>query len=94
MNRYRLAKCTTRASILLALLLWTVPGCAQTGPQRISAGELNTMLADRQAVVVDVRDTGDWDRSNQKIKGAIRLDPRSLDPANLPIAKTATLVLY
>ena len=82
------------ASVLVAIFLFTVPGCAQTAPKRITAGELNAFLANRQAVIVDVRDTNDWERSDQKIKGAIRLNPRNLNLADVPIAKTATLVLY
>ena len=94
MNRLCPARCSTTVSILLALLFFSVPGCAQIGPQRITAGELNTILAERQAVIVDVRDSRDWDQSDQKIKGAIRLDPGNFDPADLPIAKNATIVFY
>ena len=84
----------TPALTLLVFCISTIPGCAQTYPDRITAGELNAMLGDRQAVIVDVRETRDWENSSQKIKGAIRLDPGNLNPANLPIAKNATLVLY
>ena len=94
MKRSRTLRILMTVPILLTLLLFTVPGCAQTASKRITVGELNTILENRQAVVVDVRDKGDWEKSDQKIKGAIRLDPRTLNPAALPIAKTATLVLY
>ncbi|KPJ78384.1 MAG: hypothetical protein AMJ54_04000 [Deltaproteobacteria bacterium SG8_13] len=94
MNRFWTSRSLFAAFILSALLLVTAPGCAQTSLKRITVGELNAILADQQAVIVDVRDTRDWDSSDQKIKGAIRLDPRNLDPANLPIAKNAALVLY
>lgn len=85
---------TLSAAVLVVLLLWAVPGCAQTAPKRLTIDELNTMLGDRQAVVVDVRDVRDWENSQQKIEGAIRVDPRNLDVANLPMAKNALLVLY
>jgi hypothetical protein len=94
MNRSRNYRSSLTASILLALALFSVPGCAQTGPKRMTAGELNAILTGQPVIVVDVRDSRDWDSSDQKIKGAIRLDPRNLDPANLPIAKNAMLVLY
>ena len=83
-----------QALILLTVLIAAIPSCAQTSPRRVTAGELNALLGDRQAVIVDVRETRDWENSDQKIKGAIRLDPVNLDPANLPIAKNALLVLY
>ena len=84
----------TPALTLLVFCISTIPGCAQTYPNRITAAELNTMLGERQAVIVDVRESRDWESSDEKIMGAIRLDPGNLDPANLPIAKNATLVLY
>ena len=94
MNQSGFSRLIRTAGILMMLLLWAVPGCAQTAPKRITTDELNTMLGDRQAVVVDVRDVRDWENSDQKIKGAIRVDPRNLDVANLPMAKDALLVLY
>ena len=80
--------------ILLLLLASAGTGRAQTALQRVTVDELKTALANRQAVIVDVRDPRDWESSDQKIEGAIRLDPRNLDPTNLPIAKNATVVLY
>ncbi len=94
MNRSCASRLSKPAAILLVVLLTAVPGCAQNAPKRITVDELNAALSDRQPIVVDVRDTGDWDKSDQKIKGAIRLNPRNFDPANLPIAKNALLVLY
>ncbi len=94
MNISDFSRLTRTAGILMMLLLWAIPGCAQTAPQRITIDELNNMLGDRQAVVIDVRDVRDWENSEQKIKGAIRVDPRNLDVANLPMAKDALLVLY
>lgn len=94
MNRSGNSKRLTTASILLVLVLSTIPGCAQTAAKRMTAGELNAIIADRQVIVVDVRDERDWNRSDRKIAGAIRLNPRKLDPDNLPISKNATLVLY
>mgnify|MGYP001812087023 CR=1 FL=1 len=84
----------TPALTLLVLLISTIPGCAHTYATRLTADELNAMLGDRQAVIVDVREMRDWENSDQKIKGAIRLDPGALDPTNLPLAKNAKLVLY
>ena len=94
MNRSCASRLSKPAAILLVVLLTAVPGCAQNAPKRITVDGLNAALSDRQPIVVDVRDTGDWDKSDQKIKGAIRLNPRNFDPANLPIAKNALLVLY
>ena len=94
MNRPGFSRSAIPAGILVLLLLWALPGCAQTTPKRITTDELNALLSDRQAVVIDVRDVRDWENSGQKVKGAIRIDPRNLDVANLPFAKDALLVLY
>jgi hypothetical protein len=94
MIKHCMSSTITPALTLLVLLISTIPGCAQTYATRITADELNAMLGDRQAVIVDVRETRDWENSDQKIEGAIRLDPGNLDPANLPLAKNAKLVLY
>ena len=94
MTKRCMLRVITPALTLLVFCISTIPGCAQTVPDRITAAELNAMIGERQAVIVDVRETRDWENSNQKIKGAIRLDPGNVNPANLPIAKNATLVLY
>ena len=94
MNRCRAYRSNIVAWILLALIASAGPGCAQNAPQRITVAELNTFLANRQVIILDVRDPRDWDSSDRKIAGAVRMDPGNPDPTNLPIAKNATLVLY
>ena len=42
---------------------------------RISAEELKALLGSPEIVIIDVRTGGDWDRSKEKIKGAVREDP-------------------
>ena len=84
----------TPAWILLVFWLTVAPGCAQTSVNRITVDELNTALSGQQAVIIDVRNSSDWDSSDLKIAGAIRLDPRNLDLDNLPLPKDAPLVLY
>ena len=56
MKRSRTLRISMTVPILLTLLLFSVPGCAQTASKRITVGELNTILENRQAVVVDVRE--------------------------------------
>jgi rhodanese-related sulfurtransferase len=43
--------------------------------RRMSAEELKSMLASPEVVIIDVRTGGDWDKSKEKIKGAVREDP-------------------
>jgi rhodanese-related sulfurtransferase len=60
---------------------------------RISTGELRAKLDDPQLIVLDVRSAYDWDRSQAKIPGAIRVDPRRTDWAD-DYSKDNTLVFY
>ena len=94
MKTYRTYLLNPYVWIVFVLILSTVPGCAQTTPKRITVEELSAALDIRQAIVVDVRDTNDWNNSDQKIEGAIRLDPRNPDLQDLPLPKDAPLVLY
>ncbi len=94
MSKHRVPRAALFASSLLVMLLFVVPGCAQTSASRITTDELREMLTERQPVVLDVRDRRSWEDSDQKIMGAVRLDPSNADLANLPIAKNALLVLY
>jgi hypothetical protein len=85
---------------LIVLLVLGSSGCA--APEKIVAGdvprmqvdELNARLGDPALVVIDVRQTGDWEATPVKIKGAIREEGKNvLDWAsNYP--KDKTLVLY
>ena len=46
--------------------------------QYISAHDLNSILAQSDIVVLDVRTSGDWHQSDKKIKRAIRQDPQNV----------------
>ena len=41
---------------------------------RITAEDLNAKLGDPDVIVLDVRPAGQWERSDQKIAGAVRED--------------------
>jgi hypothetical protein len=52
-----------------------VPGW-ETVP-RISQEEAAGMIGKPDVVFLDVRQQGDWDQSERKIKGAVRVDPKT-----------------
>lgn len=80
----------------LSLLLvggMTAPTLAAEVP-RVTADELKAKLGDPDVIIVDVRRGKDWDASELKIKGAVRVDPHQVDAwiANQP--KDKTYVFY
>jgi len=60
---------------------------------RITIDELNAMPAD-QVTIIDVRTEGSWEKSDQKIKGAIRENPNEVEVWANKYPKDKTLVLY
>lgn len=67
-------------------------GFGKKSPVReVTAGELHTMVSNGQAVVVDVREPGEF--AGGHIPGAINLPLSQFDPAQLPAAEGKTVVL-
>ena len=62
--------------------------------KRMTKEELKAMLDSPDLVVVDVRTGRDWTGSDQKIKGALREDPRKVDDWAAKYGKEKTIVLY
>ena len=61
---------------------------------RISKEELKAKLGSPDLVLIDVRTRKDWDMSSDKITGAIRMDPESLDDWAGTLAKEKEIILY
>jgi rhodanese-related sulfurtransferase len=62
--------------------------------KRMTKEELKAMLDSPDLVVVDVRAERDWTGSDQRIKGALREDPRKVDDWAAKYGKEKTIVLY
>jgi hypothetical protein len=69
------------------------PVFAQNVP-RITKEELRGMLGDSNVVVLDVRESQNWQDSEIKIKGAIRGHPDKFSSWAHEYPKSKTLVLY
>ena len=61
---------------------------------RITAEELKAKLGDPDVVVLDVRPPGQWERSDQKIAGAVREDHLDVEGWAGKYPHDKTLVLY
>jgi len=79
--------------ILVVFIGCTTIQSAQDVP-RISKDELKAKLGSPDMVLIDVRTENDWEMSDEKITGAIRMDPEAVDawPATLP--KDKEIILY
>jgi len=71
----------------------TVVAAAEEAP-RMSREELKAMLDNPDLVIVDVRRGKDWDASEFKVKGAMRMDPDQFESWKGQLPKDKTLVLY
>jgi len=80
-------------AVSLALLAVGSLSFAQEA-KRMTKEELKAMLDSPDLVVMDVRTGRDWTASDQKIKGALREDPRKVDDWAAKYGKGKTIVLY
>lgn len=78
---------------LAAVLYVTVADGAGDAP-RMTKETLKARMEAPDLIILDVRRGKDWDASEFKIKGAIRVDPGKFDAWKNSFSKDKTLVLY
>ena len=82
------------AAILAVLLGVSLVGGAEKVP-RMTKEQLKEMLGKPDVVVLDVRATGDWDKAQMKIQGAVREDPSKATKTWAgKYGKDKTIILY
>ena len=67
---------------------------ASADAPRMSKEELRSRLGDKDIVIIDVRTGYDWDKSDSKIRGAVREDPQDAATWTKKYTKEKTIVLY
>jgi hypothetical protein len=84
--------------VALGLLLNVNPMIGVSGaakdPDRISVAQLKDMLGRHDVIIVDVRDPISWDKSDSKIRGAVRENPEELTAWVNKYPKDKTIVFY
>lgn len=85
--------------LILSVLLATAGSVSAMGSGsksdlRISANQLHKMLGNPNLVIIDVRDPVSWEKSNRKIRGAIREDPQNVKAWANKYDKDETIVFY
>lgn len=79
--------------ILIVFIGCTAIQSAQDVP-RISKDELKAKLGSSGMVLIDVRTESDWEKSVEKITGAIRMDPAAVDAWAATLSKDKEIILY
>ncbi|HAM51052.1 MAG TPA: hypothetical protein DCP92_10325 [Nitrospiraceae bacterium] len=87
-----------KGTSLLAILLVVFIGCtnmqgAKDVP-RITKEELKAKLGSPDLVLLDVRAKNDWEKSDEKITGAVRMNPETVDTWAGTLPKDKEIVLY
>lgn len=86
-------------SVIVAVLI-LISCTAQTAPESdsrirwMSQEELLSILDEKGLVLFDARYSKDWRRSDQKIRGAIRLDAQEVEQLDGFYAPDQKIVLY
>lgn len=88
----------TRVRVLLVVLFAFVSypstgGLAAEAP-RMEKEQLKVQLGNPDIVVLDVRAFTDWVMTREKIKGAVRENPRDVEDWSGKYPKDKTIVLY
>ena len=87
-------KCFRLLMVLIVTSLLAACTVAAAGAPRISKEELKSRLDDKNVVIIDVRTVYDWEKSDSKIKGAIREYPQDIGTWAKKYPKEKTIVLY
>ncbi len=88
-------KATLWAMALAALLLgfsWSSASGQEVA--RVDPQTLKSWLTDPQVIILDVRQPGDWQSSDKKIKGAVRQEPNEVRTWAASLPKDIKIVLY
>ncbi len=82
-------------AILLACIHFSI-GAAAFGAEapRMEANELKNRLENPGVVILDVRASTDWLLAGEKIKGAVRENPKDFDDWYGKYSPDKTIVLY
>jgi hypothetical protein len=80
--------------ILILLNTLLTSAVASADALRMSKEELTGRLGDNNIVIIDVRTGYDWEKSDSKIKGAVREDPQDVASWAKKYPKEKTIVLY
>jgi hypothetical protein len=91
--RRQVSTLTVTLSLTLVSLLLHA-SVAQSAVEKMTKEELRAKLGSPDVVIVDVRLGQDWKASEEKIKGAVRVDSAAVESLAAKYDKEKTLVFY
>ena len=96
MKRIKLSIFPGLAVFIAGILFFCVgsPALSADDVPRMDKDELKALLDNPDIVILDARHPSDWNRSENKIKGARRLDPSNIESVEKMYPKEKTIVVY
>ena len=85
---------TIMGLVFLLLLAFVMPVNGGEDVSRISAEELKGMLSSSDLVLLDARTDKDWKKSDSKIVGAVRIDPKNVGSWADNYGKDQRIIIY
>ncbi len=80
--------------LVLLAAAWGTALSADTAP-RMTKEQVLPLLSNPDVAIIDVREPADWEESDVKIKGALRIDPsQEISDIIDQLPGKATLILY
>jgi hypothetical protein len=80
--------------VILVAFIGCSKGRSVKNVPRVSKEYLKAKLGSPDVVLIDVRAKTDWDKSNEKITGAVRMEPETVDTWSETLPKDKEIVLY
>jgi len=80
--------------VLLSFISLVAFAAASADAPRMPKEELRSRLGDKDIIIIDVRTGYDWDKSDSKIRGAVREDPQDVATWAKKYTRAKTIVLY
>ena len=80
--------------ICLFFVTITMPAYGKEYAPRISTEQLNTILDTSGLAILDVRTEKDWNKSDKKVAGAVRVDPMDVESWAEEYGRDQKIVLY
>ena len=80
--------------VFMFLFAFSMPAFGGDEAPRVSTDQLNEMLDNPDLALLDVRTKKDWNKSDRKIVGAVRVDPKGVKSWAGNYSKDQKIILY
>ncbi len=78
----------------MLIFAFTMPAYGAEDAPLISTEQSRDMLDNPDLVLLDVRTESDWEKSDRKIAGAVRVDPKDVNSWTGNYSKDQKIILY